>query len=220
MKSAIGRELYDLPSAKQTAIGVAVGTVLLDLCLIRYNFSERDRLTLALVAFAIIVYLSHGDLKSIGLQSRPVQGWAVWVRTSIKIAFVVAICIVTGWGLCYLAGYQIPFHLIPPSHFIPRLIHMCFVAPVLEETIYRVIVCVPLVSVIGCWKTITVSGVLFALLHILYGNPSPENLIGGLFLAWAYLKSETILLPVLLHSLGNLLVLVGNIALWYFLSWQ
>jgi len=219
MQSAIGRQLQDLPSAKQTAIGVAVGTVLLDACLIRYHFAEDDRLTLALVAFAIIVYLSHGDLKSIGLQSRPIQGWAVWVHTSIKIAFAVAICIVTGWGIWYLAGYQIPLHSIPPSHFISRLIHVCFVAPVLEETIYRIVVCVPLVSVIGCWKTIIVSGGLFALLHVLYGNPSPENLIGGLFLAWAYLKSETILLPLLLHSLGNLLVLVGNIALWYYLSW-
>ena len=58
----------------------------------------------------------------------------------------------------------------------------------------------------------------FAALHVAYGNPSPENLVGGFLLGWVYLKSETILLPVLLHSLGNLLVLFCQVAGWYVLK--
>ena len=64
---------------------------------------------------------------------------------------------------------------------------------------------------------IAASGVIFAALHFVYGNPSPENAVGGLFLAWAYLKSETIVVPVLLHALGNSLVLAVQVAAWCYL---
>ena len=50
-----------------------------------------------------------------------------------------------------------------------------------------------------------------------YGNPSPENLVGGFFLAWAYLKSDSIIVPVVLHGLGNLAALAGQVATWYWL---
>lgn len=217
MQTAIGRQLNDLPSKKYAAFSVGVGTVALDLICIIQRASSNLRLTLALTAFALIVYLTNGDLKSIGLQPRPQQGWSPWVRTSIKIGFVVAICIIVGWGTWSLSGRQIPYQIIQPSHFKFRFFHSCIIAPIMEETIYRVVVCVSLISVLGYWKTIAVNGVLFGLLHVLYGNPSPENLLGGFFLAWVYLKSETILLPLLLHSLGNFIVLVGNIAAWYIL---
>jgi len=47
---------------------------------------------------------------------------------------------------------------------------------------------------------------LFAALHFLGGNPGPDNFIAGYILAWSYLKSESIAIPVLLHSLGNFFV--------------
>jgi hypothetical protein len=40
----------------------------------------------------------------------------------------------------------------------------------------------------------------FAALHLIYGNPSPENLAGGLFLARVDPKSESLALPLLPHS--------------------
>jgi uncharacterized protein len=60
----------------------------------------------------------------------------------------------------------------------------------------------------------------FAALHLIYiyGNPSPENLAGGLFLAWVYLKSEGLALPILLHSLGNLLALLMQVGAWFWLA--
>lgn len=64
---------------------------------------------------------------------------------------------------------------------------------------------------------IVVSGVVFGGLHVVNGNPSPENLVGGLFLAWAYLKSGTIYIPILLHSLGNFVAWAGQVAAWYWL---
>ncbi len=41
-------------------------------------------------------------------------------------------------------------------------------------------------------------------------------MVGGFFLAWAYLKSESLAVPVLLHGLGNLCALAGQVAAW---SW-
>jgi hypothetical protein len=55
-----------------------------------------------------------------------------------------------------------------------------------------------------------------AALHVVYGNPSPENMVGGFFLAWTFLKSETILIPVILHSVGYSIALAGQVAGWYF----
>jgi membrane protease YdiL (CAAX protease family) len=95
---------------------------------------------------------------------------------------------------------------------------MCVFAPVVEEAIYRLALCVPLAVWLGPWRAIVVSGLAFAGVHLLGGNPSPENLVGGLFLAWAYLKSESIVVPVLLHSLGNLCALAAQVGTWYWLG--
>jgi len=50
-----------------------------------------------------------------------------------------------------------------------------------------------------------------AALHLTYGNPGPENLAGGPFLARVYPKSESLTLPILLHSPGNLLALLTQV---------
>jgi uncharacterized protein len=50
------------------------------------------------------------------------------------------------------------------------------------------------------------SGMIFGALHVLYGNPPPDNFIAGSFLAWAYLKIGTIVVPIASHLLGNLCV--------------
>lgn len=202
------------------SLGVAVVVVVLDLLLVNCSYVyERYRLSLALFAFAVIVYLQEGNLKSLGLQPRPLQGWGIWVKTSVKIGLIILVCIGAGWGIWYRLGHEIPFHFFQPRHFFYFLPGSCIEAPLQEETIYRFVICVSLNGVIGERKTIAVSGSLFALLHVFYGNPSPENLLGGFFLAWTYLKSETILIPVLLHSVGNLLVLISHSIAWYVLLW-
>jgi uncharacterized protein len=61
---------------------------------------------------------------------------------------------------------------------------------------------------------------LFGALHVVRGIPSPENLFGGMILAWAYLRSGSVLIPVLLHSLGNLCVLALQVGAWYWLTWS
>ncbi|GEM_PF-294235 len=88
-----------------------------------------------------------------------------------------------------------------------RIFSWCVQSPLLEETIYRVVLCVSAINILGRTRTVLLSGVLFAALHFVYGNPSPDNALAGFVLGWAHLKSETIVVPVLMHAGGNLAVL-------------
>jgi len=72
-----------------------------------------------------------------------------------------------------------------------------------------------MVALLGPRGTIVASGLLFGALHVLYGNPGPDNLLAGFLLAWTYLRSGSILVPFALHALGNLGVLASWVALWY-----
>jgi membrane protease YdiL (CAAX protease family) len=53
--------------------------------------------------------------------------------------------------------------------------------------------------------------VLFGLIHVLGGNPGPDNLIAGFFLQWAYMKSGTVLVPLAMHSSGNLIAFSAQV---------
>jgi membrane protease YdiL (CAAX protease family) len=205
------------------AIASAVGALVVtaDLALVwwgRYQGAIEGRGVLAVVALAAHLRLTDGDLASVGLHLTPSQGWRWWFKVSLWIGLAVAACIVVGLGLWVLSGQALPIYATPPSDIGPSFLRMCVFAPVLEEVLYRLALCVPLAVGLGPWRAIVVSGLAFAGLHVAGGNPSPENLIGGLFLAWAYLKSESIIVPILLHSLGNLCALAGQVGTWYWLG--
>jgi len=201
-----------------SAVGAMV--VVADLALVRWaTYAEalEGRRVLAVVALAVHLRLTHGDLASVGLQT-PNQGWRWWVRVSLWIGLAVAACVVIGLGLWVVCGGKLPVYATPPSDTGWSFLRMCVFAPVLEEVVYRLALCVPLAVWLGPWRAIVVSALAFAGLHLAAGSPSPENLIGGFFLAWAYLKSESIVIPVLLHSLGNLFALVAQIWTWFWLA--
>ncbi len=215
-QSAIGRKFLDIP---RTAVALAVIAVALDFVCVNMGnygyFYGEVRTCLAMIMFAFAVCLSDGDHKSLGLRASPVQGWSPWIFTSLKIGGAVAVCIVVGLGSWFAMDHSLSFPVTELSQACPRFMRMCLVAPTVEEAVYRLLACGLVAAILGKKTTIALSGVLFGYLHVLYGNPSPENLVGGFFLAWSFLKSETILVPVALHSVGNLLVLVAQIVAWY-----
>jgi membrane protease YdiL (CAAX protease family) len=205
--------------AVASAVGISVVTADLALvCWGRYPENIEGRGVLAVVALAAHLRLTEGDLVSIGLQLPPSQGWKWWVKVSLWIGLAVAACDVAGLGLWVLSGRDLPTYATPPSDIGWSFLRMCVFAPVLEEVIYRLALSVPLAVWIGPWGVILVSGLAFAGLHVAGGNPSPENLVGGLFLAWAHLKSESIVVSILLHSLSNLCALAGQVGTWYWLG--
>lgn len=220
VRTTIGQHLKSSPARLATAVAVAVVAVGVDFALVwwdHYLESVEVRGALAVAALAAQVRLANGDLTSVGLRLTPAQGWWYWGRASLLIGLVVLVCLAAGWGAMALSGWPLPVPATPPSDMFPAFLHMCVFAPVHEETIYRLALCLPLAVLLRPWGAVAVSGMLFGALHWLYGNPSPENQLGGFLLAWAYLKSESIAVPVVLHGLGNLCALAAQVVVWYWL---
>jgi membrane protease YdiL (CAAX protease family) len=200
------------------AIGFAA--IVSDLILVwKHPYPEYidGRWLIAVVVLAAYLQLVRGDLTSIGLTMKPIQGWSYWVRATLVIGLIILCCIGVGLSVWLLMGRKVPVYTISPDSAVSVFFSMCVFAPVLEEAIYRLALCVPFAGLSRPWTAIVISGLVFGTLHVICGNPSPENLIGGFLLAWAYLKSGTIYVPLLLHSLGNLVAWAAQLAAWYWL---
>ena len=169
---------------------------------------------LALFGLTIVLCLNEGHAPALGLRPTPIQGWIYWCRLALWFAVVIgisaALCTWT-WVTC---GWELPIHRTPPS--VHALIHMCLDAPVSEEIIFRALLTLAVLPTLGERGTIIFGGLVFAALHVLHGNPGPDNQIAGFMLGWAFLKSGTILVPLAMHSTGNLIALGIQIAAWYF----
>ncbi|QDT39575.1 CPBP family intramembrane glutamic endopeptidase [Stratiformator vulcanicus] len=219
MKTAIGSCLRSRPRNRAIAVSLALTVTVLDFLIVGFPgaYDEEKRLVLALVGCAAIVGLADGDAQSLGLRFTPRQGWLWWTKSVFGLALVIAIALGLYAGVLILFGQTLPIRRCPPAFFTSYFWQMCVLAPTMEEAIYRFILCVPLAAAIGGWKTIFTSGAVFAVLHVVYGNPSPENIFGGFLIAWAFVISESILIPFLLHAGGNFIVLLSNVAAWHFL---
>ncbi|NUM34739.1 MAG: CPBP family intramembrane metalloprotease [Candidatus Brocadiae bacterium] len=143
-----------------------------------------------------------------GFQTQIQPSIAYWAKISFYIGvMVLAFCL-----LC-LIGFKILQIPVPKyvlfrnsSEFRNWMLAACFFAPIVEETLYRAILCGTLEKIAGTTTGIAVSGGLFALLHFFYGNPAFDNFIAGYFLAWSFFRSKSILIPIFLHASGNAFV--------------
>jgi membrane protease YdiL (CAAX protease family) len=169
---------------------------------------------LALASYGL---LFRGNLSKMGLRCRPVQGYRYWPIATVVIGAAIGAFLLVAVAAALLTGHPLPVYEIRPDDVWTMFVHMCVLSPIFEESIYRFGFCTGAVRVLRPWGTIIVSGTIFGALHVLYGNPGPDNLIAGYFLAWAYFKSGTILVPVVLHSLGNSCALMMHLATWYWI---
>ena len=218
--TAIGQRLTASRLRASIATVVACLIVGADLALVSWSdkFTTEGRNTLALLALAANVWLVQGDPASIGFVA-PRQGWWYWIRSGMLIALAITLTFLLGFGAWVWSGREVPrLPVAYPSNIASDLLAMCLFAPLFEETIYRLAICVPLCASLGPKAAIVVSGLAFGGLHVLYGDPSPEQVLGGFVIAWAYLKSESILVPLMLHSLGNLFVLSWKLLNWYWVQ--
>ncbi len=170
-----------------------------------------------LVLLVIAVYRLCGfDSASMGLRVTPLQPIRYWIRITALIAFAMFVVILACLGLAIALHVEFTTPTIPPWRVGPMFKHMCLRAPLLEEPIFRLALCVPMVAAFGPTRTIIINGIVFATAHFLWGNPGPDNFIAGYFLAWAYLKSGSLLVPVTLHFLGNLVAFAAQVAAWHY----
>jgi uncharacterized protein len=167
---------------------------------------------LALVSYTI---LYRGDLAAMGLRIRPVQGFRYWLIATVWIGAAIGALLLISLAAVLITSHSVRIYAIRLPDLWSMFVQMCVLAPIFEEASYRFGLCTGLVRVLGSWATIFLSGMIFGALHVLYGNPGPDDLIAGYFLAWAYLKSGTIVVPAALHSLGNFCALAAHFGTWY-----
>jgi len=177
------------------------------------EMTDMRRAILSVVALCTLGGLAKWDWPSLGLGLRVQPNLRYWLKATVVIgALVLLFCVIVFTAIWFLAPATVQEQLWgAPSDFWRWIPHACLVTPLLEETIYRFTLCMVGVALLGRWPTIVLSGLLFAGLHVAYGNPSPENFIAGFVLAWAYVKSENLLVPIALHSMGNLVVGLWNL---------
>ena len=166
----------------------------------------------------VFAWLTDWDLHALGLRLRPSQTWGYWLKASLVLGAIVGSVVGIYLGALLIFEKSLPAMEIKPEDAGPYFLMACIIAPLTEEGIYRFALCLPAARLIGRWPTIVLSGVVFAALHVVYGKPAPDNLVAGFVLGWALLKSESLLIPVILHALGNLCVLIAGLVVYQVLQ--
>jgi len=211
--SAIGKGLRQSPRLLVTTTAVAVAIVALGVFLTSWTGQTKldpgrnIYLTLVMVGCLYLGFLAlyvPGTAGALGFRCVPRQGWLFWLWVSATIAaiFVIELIVLLIWQIS--SGINL---VRPQALTWPQFFSSCVVAPVHEEILDRMILCTAAVALVRSWGGIAISGVIFWLSHYVAGVASLDNLIGGFLLAWCFVKSETIILPIVLHSLSNLFML-------------
>ncbi len=173
------------------------------------------RISLALFTSIAITELTRGRDNTLRSALAPIPSWAYWGWVILILGTVLLTVCVVAYGALRLCGVGLAVPTLAPQDIPEALYRMCVDAPLVEEVIYRQALCGGVVALAGPRWAIVTSGILFAELHWIYGNPSPENQVGGFLLAWAYLRSGTLAVPILFHAVGNLAALLVQMAAYH-----
>lgn len=193
---------------KYTAVLIASLAVIFDFYLSGHGiYNDTPRINLAIGSLILILILSKGNLRSSGFSLKLYPGNKFWLITSLVVFFITVFFLSIYGSYLFFSGRH-NTTTIPKEFLFRQLKYFAFEIPLIEETIYRGVLCVSLRSVAGYKTTIFISGTLFAFLHFIYGNPAIDNIIGGYFLSWAFLTSKSIIIPVIFHSVGNALFIL------------
>ncbi len=220
METRIGQGFCENRKIAWIAVCVSVLAICGDIYLVTTQGGfANDRIVLAFAAVFVLALLVRGreTMSSFGFTWRLAPSYRYWGKATLLIgAAVGAFCLIIGVVLVFTWN-DLPSYLpsTSPKHVGNHLWHACVLAPIIEEPPYRLLLCVPLVAAAGPRVAIFISGAVFGALHFIYGNPGPDNFIAGYFLAWAYLKSGSFLMPVMLHALGNAIAVGSQVLYWY-----
>lgn len=127
-----------------------------------------------------------------------------WLKIAIVLGLAFLVIVEVALNGLFLFGVDI-FADLNFRYSTSEIFSLTFY-PIGEEIIFRSILCTIFASFWGWRSAIIWNGILFAFYHFLYGNPSPENFLGGFLLAWIFYKSRSIVIPCLFHTAGNLFV--------------
>ncbi len=175
------------------------------------------RIGLGVAVLIFMASLAGNDRGSVGFTLHARPSWSFWPKWTMFLGGIVlagSLVVSAGlWMFDSLPTLQGEFH--SKEQILNSLWQGCLWAPVEEELLYRGALCVPLAALIGRRWTVFVGGLTFAALHYVYGNLGVNHVFAGFVMSWAYLRSGSLLVPILLHSLGNLLVWFLHVGLFY-----
>ncbi|MCP5022914.1 MAG: CPBP family intramembrane metalloprotease, partial [bacterium] len=206
MESRIGSGLKGAKTWVAAVIGLAA--VGIDLAQGGATAYSIPRIGLGVAVLIFMASLAGNDRCSVGFTLRARPSWSFWPKCTMFLGgFVLAGSLMVSAGLWMfdaLPPLQSDFH--SKDQIVNFLWQGCLWAPIEEELLYRGALCVPLAALIGRRWTVLVAGLTFAALHYVYGNLGVNHVFAGFVMGWAYLRSGSLLVPILLHSLGNLSV--------------
>lgn len=148
----------------------------------------------------------------LGLRAQPLPSLRYWLRILLWLGLG-SIVLAAGVGTWMALGDGLPASQYRAGSLWFHFSRSVLLAPISEELIYRVLLCGGLLPLCGVWATTLVATLVFAWLHVCYGNFAPNHVIAGVILSLAYLRSGCIWLPMALHALGNLLVFLLQLGL-------
>jgi membrane protease YdiL (CAAX protease family) len=172
---------------------------------------------LGLGVFAVTVLIVFGPVtrRDLGLTFGNPKVTLFWIGFPIAVTVGIAIIVLAGACLLVRAtGWRIPPDWLRPTYiFTPdvtwRVVwEVCVMAPLVEEILYRGIPLQALERLCGRGWAVALCGVIWMLLHLVYGQPpalAPVYfLFTGALLGWIFLKSRSLLTTLLLRALWNL----------------
>jgi len=162
-----------------------------------------ERFALGVIPFFILWLASSRDWSAIGF-SKPLQSFRYWLKITAILAIFGALAGAIGYIFRdHLAQRNMTWKFENWADAGSWFLMAGIRYPAVEELLYRGLFCTIVFPRIGFWPTVLLNGVVFAFLHYLYGAAEPVNMVGGFLLSFAFLKSESIWVPLILHSLGN-----------------
>src|SRR5208282_4464165 len=179
------------------------------------------RFLIAATALGFLVLTRRLSCRDIGLT---LGSWRTTLRWVVGPAAVVALV----WlAVGIVAILFTRTGIVPPQPIGPNMIsdvdqvggalwRGCLMAPLTEELLYRGVLTSAVERLGGMLAAVLASGFVFVLLHLVYGQPAfamPEYFLAGAVMAWAFLRSRSLLAPILLHALGNLFVIANDVLL-------
>jgi len=167
-----------------------------------------------------IVFIGRTKIKG-GLQAWGLIGQPLLKQTGRAVVIVFMICPLL-FGLMYLvilvyallSGTELPEHealtiLREPSTpmwlILLTVFNAVVIAPLVEELVLRGIL-LPVVAkhLRSSWQGILVTALLFGMIHYSVPQTVPSLTLFGIILGYAYIKSGSLLLPILIHAIFNL----------------
>lgn len=161
------------------------------------------------LAGALFLAFARGwNRRALGLVWRPQPSLSYWLYAS-------------GWGLLIcVVGFLITIEFsrhgsdvfglceteLPSTN--GSILSFVLRASIEEELLFRFFLCGALLGYVSMGANIAINGVVFALVHIVLGGIGPDSVVAGFILAWAFLRSGSIVVPIAMHAAGNGLLFV------------